>query len=69
MSEPSTSASTPAPSTPEGKHMSTETPAPKIRLDKVGKTYPGGKVAAVEELSLDIHEGEILVIVEPSGCG
>ncbi|KQT92013.1 hypothetical protein ASG49_08475 [Marmoricola sp. Leaf446] len=42
---------------------------PKIRLDKVGKTYPGTKVAAVEELSLDIHEGEILVLVGPSGCG
>ena len=42
---------------------------PKIRLDKVGKTYPGTKVPAVEELSLDIHEGEILVLVGPSGCG
>ena len=42
---------------------------PKIRLDKVGKTYPGTKVPAVEELSLDINEGEILVLVGPSGCG
>src|SRR5687767_1947721 len=42
---------------------------PKIRLDKVAKTYPGTKVPAVEELSLDIHEGEILVLVGPSGCG
>src|SRR5690349_11043339 len=42
---------------------------PKIRLDKVAKTYPGGKVAAVDELTLDVHEGEILVLVGPSGCG
>ena len=42
---------------------------PKIHLDKVGKTYPGTKVPAVEELTLDVHEGEILVLVGPSGCG
>ncbi len=28
---------------------------PKIRLDKVGKTYPGTKVPAVEELTLDVQ--------------
>ncbi len=42
---------------------------PKIHLDRVGKTYPGTKVPAVEELTLDITEGEILVLVGPSGCG
>jgi osmoprotectant transport system ATP-binding protein len=42
---------------------------PKIRLDRVGKTYPGTKVPAVEDLSLDVEEGEILVLVGPSGCG
>ncbi len=42
---------------------------PKIRLDRVGKTYPGTKTPAVEELTLDVHEGEILVLVGPSGCG
>ncbi len=41
----------------------------KIHLDKVGKTYPGSKIPAVEDLTLDIHEGEILVLVGPSGCG
>ncbi|QZY28687.1 ABC transporter ATP-binding protein [Nocardioides coralli] len=41
----------------------------KIHLDRVTKTYPGTKVPAVEELSLDVHEGEILVLVGPSGCG
>ncbi|CAN5431250.1 betaine/proline/choline family ABC transporter ATP-binding protein [soil metagenome] len=42
---------------------------PKIRLEGVGKTYPGTKIAAVEELTLDVEEGEILVLVGPSGCG
>lgn len=42
---------------------------PKIHLDRVGKTYHGTKVPAVEELTLDVHEGEILVLVGPSGCG
>ncbi len=42
---------------------------PKIRLDRVGKTYPGTKVPAVEELTLEVQEGEILVLVGPSGCG
>ena len=42
---------------------------PKIHLDRVAKTYPGGKFAAVDELTLDVHEGEILVLVGPSGCG
>ena len=42
---------------------------PMIRLDGVTKVYPGSDAAAVEELSLDIEEGEILVLVGPSGCG
>ena len=42
---------------------------PKIHLDKVGKIYPGTKVPAVEDLTMDIYEGEIVVLVGPSGCG
>ncbi len=42
---------------------------PKIHLDKVAKVYPGSKIPAVEALTLDVHEGEILVLVGPSGCG
>jgi osmoprotectant transport system ATP-binding protein len=41
----------------------------KIHLDRVSKTYAGSKVPAVEELTLDVYEGEILVLVGPSGCG
>ncbi|MEJ2578542.1 MAG: ABC transporter ATP-binding protein [Kineosporiaceae bacterium] len=41
----------------------------KIRLDNVEKTYHGSSVSAVDKLSLDVYEGEILVLVGPSGCG
>ena len=40
----------------------------QIRLDEVGKVYPGG-VTAVDKLSLDIADGEFMVLVGPSGCG
>ncbi|HLR84457.1 MAG TPA: ABC transporter ATP-binding protein [Nocardioidaceae bacterium] len=40
-----------------------------IRLDRVTKTYPGVGRPAVEELSLDVRAGEIVVLVGPSGCG
>ena len=40
----------------------------QIILDQVEKAYPGG-VKAVDELSLDIADGEFMVLVGPSGCG
>ena len=39
-----------------------------IRLDEVTKVYANG-VRAVDEVSLDINEGEFVVLVGPSGCG
>ncbi len=39
-----------------------------IRLDAISKRYPNGQLA-VKELSLDIHDGEVCVLVGPSGCG
>jgi osmoprotectant transport system ATP-binding protein len=39
-----------------------------IRLSGVGKTYPDGTVA-VQELDLDVAQGELVVLVGPSGCG
>jgi multiple sugar transport system ATP-binding protein len=39
-----------------------------ITLDRLDKTYPAGN-KAVDELSLDIRDGEFMVLVGPSGCG
>lgn len=40
-----------------------------ISLRNVSKHYPGPGVPAVEDLSLEIGEGETVVLVGPSGCG
>src|SRR4029077_14529949 len=40
----------------------------RVILVQVEKAYPGG-VKAVDELSLDIADGEFMVLVGPSGCG
>jgi multiple sugar transport system ATP-binding protein len=40
----------------------------EIKLDKLGKRFPNGFVA-VKDLSLEIREAELLVLVGPSGCG
>ena len=40
----------------------------QIVLDHVEKAYAGG-VRAVDDLSLDIADGEFMVLVGPSGCG
>ncbi len=39
-----------------------------VVFDGVDKVFPNG-VQAVYELSLDVHDGEFLVLVGPSGCG
>ncbi|MDX6479193.1 MAG: multiple sugar transport system ATP-binding protein [Gaiellaceae bacterium] len=40
----------------------------EIRFDRVSKEYGGG-VLAVRDLSLEVGEGEFMVLVGPSGCG
>lgn len=40
-----------------------------ISLRKVCKTYAGGRVAAVRDVSLDVGEGELVVLLGESGCG
>jgi multiple sugar transport system ATP-binding protein len=39
-----------------------------IRLDRATKVYPNG-VTAVDEVDLEIRDGEFMVLVGPSGCG
>jgi osmoprotectant transport system ATP-binding protein len=40
-----------------------------IRLAGVSKRYPGLDDPAVDDLTLDVADGEIVVLVGPSGCG
>jgi osmoprotectant transport system ATP-binding protein len=41
----------------------------EIRLENVTKRYPNTKAAAVDEFSMVIPAGKIVVFVGPSGCG
>jgi iron(III) transport system ATP-binding protein len=40
---------------------------PTLHLERIVKKY--GKVKAVDELSLEVREGELLTLLGPSGCG
>jgi multiple sugar transport system ATP-binding protein len=40
----------------------------QIIMDHVEKTYAGG-IRAIDDLSLDVKDGEFMVFVGPSGCG
>ncbi|MGH3794309.1 MAG: ABC transporter ATP-binding protein [Pseudonocardiaceae bacterium] len=40
-----------------------------IALDGVSKTYPKQRQPAVAELSLEVPEGAIVMLIGPSGCG
>mgnify|MGYP003300408061 CR=1 FL=1 len=42
-----------------------------LRIDKLSKNYysKDGVVVAIDNISLDINEGEFIAIVGPSGCG
>jgi osmoprotectant transport system ATP-binding protein len=42
---------------------------PMIRLERLTKRFPGQEEPAVEELTMDIPRGEIVILVGPSGCG
>jgi multiple sugar transport system ATP-binding protein len=42
--------------------------AVSIALERVTKVFPNGRVA-VRDLTLEIGDGELLVLVGPSGCG
>ena len=40
-----------------------------IELEGITKTYPGQQVSAVEDFSMRIEPGELVMFVGPSGCG
>ena len=41
----------------------------ELRLDGVGKRYPGAAVAALQPVDLTVADGEFITILGPSGCG
>ena len=41
----------------------------RIELEQVTKTYPGQSVSAVEDFSMTVEPGELVIFVGPSGCG
>ncbi|OEV04974.1 ABC transporter ATP-binding protein [Streptomyces oceani] len=40
-----------------------------VTYDSATRIYPGAKDPAVDQLDIDIEDGEFLVLVGPSGCG
>jgi ABC-type Fe3+/spermidine/putrescine transport system ATPase subunit len=44
-------------------------PKVAMRLSGLSKTYPGNGTPSVKNMSLDVHDGEIVTLLGPSGCG
>jgi multiple sugar transport system ATP-binding protein len=40
-----------------------------VHLRNLAKTYPGGSSRATDDVTLDIADGEFMVLLGPSGCG
>src|SRR5580698_9587632 len=53
----------------EGKSKDRMPPPPLIAFAHVGKSFDGGRVKAVSDVTLDVAEGEFLAIVGGSGSG
>jgi iron(III) transport system ATP-binding protein len=49
--------------------ISSDTAKVAMRLQGLRKTYPGGAQPAVQDLSLEVYDGEIVTLLGPSGCG
>ncbi|HEY0637585.1 MAG TPA: ABC transporter ATP-binding protein [Pseudonocardiaceae bacterium] len=41
----------------------------EVRMRDLVKSYPGGSGRATDEVSLDVEDGEFVVLLGPSGCG
>jgi osmoprotectant transport system ATP-binding protein len=55
--------------TEEATRDDKQTAETMIRLENLSKVFPAQDEPAVEDLSMDVYEGEIVVLVGPSGCG
>jgi osmoprotectant transport system permease protein/osmoprotectant transport system ATP-binding protein len=54
---------------PATTHVADSTPGQLIELAGVGKRYPGQAAPAVDNVSMQVPAGEVVVLVGPSGCG
>src|SRR5918994_6874538 len=56
------------PSSGKGAAPATK-PTIALRFQGVSKRYPGSTQPAVQDLSIDVYDGEIVTLLGPSGCG
>ncbi|UAL29155.1 ABC transporter ATP-binding protein [Nocardioides rotundus] len=56
-------------STSETQQTSGSLSGAEIRLEDITKKYPGQRIPAVNDLSLTVPAGEIVMFIGPSGCG
>ena len=61
--------STDVATTPKAAGSGSDAAGVPIVLDHVSKRYPGTKSVAVDDISMEIPAGEIVILVGPSGCG
>ena len=55
-----------------GKGVKDGMSVPKLEIMKISKTYPGPELAgipALNQISLNVRDGEIVSLIGPSGCG
>ena len=55
--------------TPNKNPVANANAQPAMRLKGLSKTYPGNAQPSVDNLSLDVYDGEIVTLLGPSGCG
>jgi len=69
MAKPNSKMDHPETTTASEDTSSTTKPTIALRLQGVSKRYPGSRQPAVQNLSLDVCDGEIVTLLGPSGCG
>jgi osmoprotectant transport system ATP-binding protein len=69
MSKPHLKMGHPETTTASEDTSSATKPAIALRLQGISKRYPGNPQPAVQDLSLDVGDGEIVALLSPSGCG
>ena len=69
MQPPKRDAATGASTSRSASRERSQTTTPAVRLVGLSKTYTGTDVPAVDQLSLDVYDGEMVTLLGPSGCG